>query len=589
MSLLKDSVNKLLKLLNKKDKQKLILIFFMMIIAALFETLSIGVIVPFVSIVTSPETIKDQSVLSEIFKLFNFQSESSFIMFAVVLLILIFILKNMYILLYNYIQYRIVLNQEVKLSTTLFKEYLTKPYTFHLQRNTSELLRNVNNEVRTVFQGIVLSSLQLVTEILITICILVLLLVTAPIATLIAALLLGSGIFVFFKFFRRKISRLGKELQEINGEKIKWVNQGLGASKEVKVTGKETFFIQSYRKYSLIGVKNSQYMKVLDLMPRAFIETILVGTILITMLIIVLQGNNTIQLISTMALFAMSAFRLMPSITRIMTLITTIKYSQPALTVVFNDSLGIPNKSIDDLKIAIIKSEQFFKNSIELNHVSFQYPKQKSNAIENISLKIPIGSSIAFVGQSGSGKTTLVDIILGLLEPSKGQIYVDGKRLNDQLSIWQQKIGYIPQSIFLSDDTIRNNVAFGYEAKQIDDQEVWRALEQSHLKEFVQSLPEQLDTSVGERGVRLSGGQRQRIGIARALYHNPEIIFMDEATSALDNETEKEIMKAIDGLKGEKTLVIIAHRLSTIENCDIIYKINKGRLEETENRIKQSV
>ena len=560
----------------------------MMIIAALFETISIGVIVPFVGIITNPPLIEENVFLSKVYEFFNFQSTTAFIVFAVVLLLLVFVFKNIYLLFYNYIQYRIVLNQQVKLSTLLFEEYLTKPYTFHLQRNTAELLRNVNGEVSTVFQGIVLATFQLITEVLITACILLLLIASAPTATLVAAFLLGGSIYVFFKLFKRKISLLGKEQQLVNAEKIKWVNQGLGASKEVKVSGREEFFIDSYRKHSLIGVKNSRFMKMLELVPRVFIETILVATVLLTMLIIVFKGNDTTQLISTMALFAMSAFRLMPSITRIMALITTIKYSQPALNVLYEDLYTNNARSavVQNIKLDVTEG-RVFNDSIKLQNVSFRYPNQKDNSIKDVTLSIPIGKSVAFIGESGAGKTTIIDIILGLLKPEKGEVLVDQKRLDEQIGLWQQKIGYIPQTIFLSDDTIRNNVAFGYPSSQINDKEVWRALEQANLKEFVELLPDQLDTSVGERGVRLSGGQRQRIGIARALYHNPEILFMDEATSALDNETEKEIMKAIDGLKGEKTLIIIAHRLTTIENCDIIFEISKGKLATIKKRIQQ--
>ena len=589
---MKVSIKKLVMLFNRNEKKKLIVIFLMMIIAAIFETMSIGIIIPFVGILTNPETIQEQSILSYVYDLYNFDSTTAFIVFAVGILIVIFVLKNLYLLLFNYVQFRVILNQQVKLSSRLFKEYLTKPYTFHLQRNTAELLRNVNGEVSNVFQGIIISGFQLFTELLVTICIVSLLFITEPLATVVASILLGGSVFLFFKLFRQKINHLGKEQQLVNSEMIKWVNQGLGASKEVKVSGKEGFFINAYTKQSKIKANNSRYMKMLDQAPRLFIETLLVATVLVTMLIIVLQGSGTTHLISSMALFAMAAFRLMPSITRIMALVTTIRYNQPALKVVYEDLFENRDEStnpITNKSIVINQDKRTFNDSIKLKNLSFRYPNQEGFAIKDVSLTIPIGQSVAFIGESGAGKTSLVDIILGLLKPEKGELLVDGKRIHDQINIWQQKIGYIPQSIFLSDDTIRSNVAFGTEHHLIDDVDVWRSLDQAHLKGFVKSLPDQLDTTVGERGVRLSGGQRQRIGIARALYHNPEILFMDEATSALDNETEKEIMKAIDGLKGEKTLIIIAHRLSTIENCNIIFKINKGRLTAIENNGKQSV
>jgi ABC-type multidrug transport system fused ATPase/permease subunit len=592
---LKVTMKKLLMLFNKREKKKLLVLFFMMIISALLETVGIGVIVPFVGIVTNPDTIHEKAILSFIYKLFHFQSTAAFMIFSVVLLLSIFVIKNLFLVLSQYAQFRVILNQQVKLSRTLFNEYLIKPYTFHLQRNSANLLRNLNGEIPKVFQGIIISGFQLFTELLVITCILVLLMITAPLATMTASILLGGSVFIFFKLFRKKINQLGKEQQVVSGTMIKWVNQGLGASKEVKVSGKESFFINAYTKQSQIKANNSMYMKMLDQVPRYFIETILVSIVLITMLIIVFQGTVGTKLVSIMALFSMAAFRLMPSINRVVSLITVIRTSQPALSVVYEDlfmNKEMPtnsNKSYDFNTAVINKGKKTFIDSIKLNDVSFRYPNQEEYSVKDVTLTIPIGKSVAFIGESGAGKTTIVDIILGLFQPEKGRILVDSKNLSDQKLLWQRKIGYIPQSIFLTDDTIRGNVAFGVASEQIDDKEIWRALEQAQLSKFVEALPDKLETNVGERGVRLSGGQRQRIGIARALYHNPEILFMDEATSALDNETEKEIMKAIDGLKGEKTLIIIAHRLTTIENCDIVFKINKGQLEAVHNKLERSV
>lgn len=590
---LKDSVKKLLMLFNKKEKKKLLILFGMMIIAALMETVGIGLIAPVVGLVTNPELITEQQALLFIYEFLNFNSTTAFIVFAVTMLLGIFIVKNIYLLFFQYVQFRIILNQQVKLSRTLFREYLTKPYTFHLQRNTADLLRNVNGEVPKVFQGIIMSGFQLFTESLVVFCILLLLMFTAPVATITATVLLGGSVFLFFKFFRKKISQLGREQQLVSGSMIKWVNQGLGASKEVKVSGKESFFINAYAEQSQIKANNSRYMKMLEQTPRLFIETILVSVVLITMLIIIFQDTNTTELVSTMALFSMAAFRLMPSINRVMAMITTIRYSQPALQVVYRDLFEEKDEPAAEVELdhhlQKVPDQRVFKDSITLNKVSFRYPDQHDYAVKDVSLTIPIGKSAAFIGESGAGKTTIVDIILGLLRPEEGQVLVDHKNLHHQKALWQQKIGYIPQFIFLSDDTIRRNVAFGVESTKIDDDVVWHALEQAQLKELVKSLPDQLDTVVGERGVRFSGGQRQRIGIARALYHDPEIIFMDEATSALDNETEKEIMKAIDGLKGDKTLIIIAHRLSTIENCDLTFKMSKSQLISTHQELRKTV
>ncbi|TWD98909.1 ABC-type multidrug transport system fused ATPase/permease subunit [Neobacillus bataviensis] len=594
---MKETIKKIWVLFNRREKKKLILLFFMLIIAAIFETTGIGLIVPFVGIVTNPKMIKEQSILSNIYSLLDFQSTNAFVLFAVGVLLSVFIIKNAYLLVFYYLQYRVIYNQKVKLSSAMFREYLTKPYTFHLQRNSAELLRNINGEVPKVFDGILLASFQLLTEILVIISILSLLIVTAPIATFTSGLLLGGSVLLFFKIFRNKITFLGKESQRVSREVIKWVNQGLGASKEIKVSGKESYFVDSYSVQSRVMANNTIYKNMLDQVPRMFIETLLVSVVLITMIILVFQGTDTSKLVATMSLFAMAAFRLMPSIQRIVATLTTIRFSQPALTVVYNDLVkdnsgrSLIDKEVDynSRTVKFLAGEKIFNNSIKLENVDFRYPNQEKYSIKNVSLTIPIGNSVAFVGTSGAGKTTIVDIILGLLEPEKGQVLVDGKNLIELMPLWQKKIGYIPQSIYLSDESIRKNVAFGINDKEIDEDAVQKAIVDAQLKDFVDSLPEGLDTVVGERGVRLSGGQRQRIGIARALYHNPEIIFLDEATSALDNDTEKEIMKSIDGLKGEKTLIIIAHRLSTIENCDIVFKVDKGRLISVDYKLKQTM
>ncbi|MCU9612320.1 ABC transporter ATP-binding protein/permease [Caldibacillus lycopersici] len=592
---MKDLIKKILFLFSKKEKLRFLLIFVMIIIAAVLETLGIGLIVPFVEIVMNSSSLSDNQILMSAYELFSFQSTNDFLIFSAIVLLSVFILKNIYLLFFQYVQSLVILNQQNQLSVRLFKSYITKPYTFHLQRNSANLLRNINNEVPRVIYGIILSGFQLLTELLVIACIFILLITIAPIPTAISSITLGGSVFLFNKIFRKKIRALGKESQAVSGNMIKWINQGLGASKEIKVMGNERFFVQSYLKESLRNARINRFRLMLEQSPKFFLEVMIISVILGTLLIIILQGKNTSNVVSMMALFAMAAFRLMPSLTRVMALVNGIRFNRPAVDTLYEDLILDTHKGM-------IKSEESSKNGtetignreriyqkgIELKNVSFRYPEQTNYSIKNVSLSIPIGQSVAFIGESGAGKTTLVDLILGVLEPESGQILVDDISINQQINIWQRKIGYIPQTIYLSDDSIRSNVAFGVDPKNIDDTEVWRSLEQAKLKEFVESLPGKLDSFVGERGVRLSGGQRQRIGIARALYNNPEILVMDEATSALDNETEQEIMKAIDGLKEEKTILIIAHRLTTIENCDIIFQISKGQLKESVYKTKDA-
>ncbi|NJP38783.1 ABC transporter ATP-binding protein [Alkalicoccus luteus] len=576
---MRENLAKTLALFNKKDKKKLFIILLLMIGAALFETIGVGLMLPFVGIITNPEIVETQPIIRWIYETAGFTSHEQFVIAAVGALLTVFVIKNVYLLSFFYVQFRILLNQQVKLSSQLLKTYLRKPYTFHLQRNSSDLLRNVTAEVPKVFQGMILAVFQLLTEVLVIICIVTLLMFTAPTATMTAAGILGGSIGIFFLIFKKKISNLGTEQQRVTGTMIKWINQSLGASKDVKVSGRENFFIQAFQYYSQIKANNGRYMKMLDSAPRLFIETILVFTILITMLVIMNQGADTSELITIMALFAMAAFRLMPSITRVMALLTQIRYNKPALDIVYHDYLMENEVDTEQLKQTDLPRR--FKYSIDAVNVSYYYPKQSEAALKNISLSIPIGSATAFIGESGSGKSTLMDTLLGLLNPSEGKIKADGKDILAMKQSWQRNIGYIPQFIFLSDDTILRNVAFGIHEADIDEKSVWRALEQAQLKSFVESLPDGIYTQIGERGARLSGGQRQRIGIARALYHDPQILFMDEATSALDSRTEKEIMNSINQLKGDKTIIIIAHRLSTIERCDKVYEMTNGVLHET--------
>lgn len=574
------TTKKLLSIFNKREKRNFLFLFILMVLAAVFETIGIGLIVPFVSIVTDPLKIHEIVVLSKIYEFFQFHSTTVFLIFATICLMLVFVGKNLYLILFYYLQYRFLFNQQVLKSQQLLKVYLTKPYEFHIQRNSSDLLRNVNSEVSRAFNQVIIPGFVVATEILVLVCILTLLFILQPLATLFSLLILGISVSLFLKKFRTKISVLGGIQQNANSQMIKWINQGLGASKEVKVSGKEEFFINAFTEHSKLFANSQCQYQLLYQVPRMFIETIVVATILLMMLLIILRGNDTPTLLSIIALFALAAFRLMPSITRLVSAVTMIKYNYPALEVIYEDlidkSIVENNSNINIIQQQLNKKE--FKHSIKLENIYYRYPNQTTYNISDISLEIPIGKSVAFIGKSGAGKTTIVDLILGLLEPDKGKILVDGKELKEQYTLWQQKIGYIPQSVNLLDDSIRRNVAFGINNDKINDELVWQALKDAQMKEFVENLPDGLDTFVGERGVRLSGGQRQRIGIARALYHDPEIIFLDEATAALDNETEKEIMKAIDGLKGQKTIIIIAHRLSTIENCDIVYELHEGEL-----------
>ncbi|OEH85481.1 hypothetical protein BHU72_05185 [Desulfuribacillus stibiiarsenatis] len=571
---------KLKELFNKRQKTKYITLLFMMLLAALLETVGIGLIVPFISLLTNQEIIYDNTIIYKLYSTFNFHSKSDFLTVVTIIFFGVFLIKNLYLLLFIYIQNRIIYNEQIALSIRLFESYLKKPYEFHVQRNTADLQRNINIEVGKFFSYFIIPLSMVAIEILTATFIFILLLYISPIPTLVTIIILGTSAGVFLKLVKKKIYQSGIDQQISNGDMIKWVNQGLGAGKEVKVKGIEDFFVKKFSKESVVYAKAARYHSLLYQSPRLFIETVLIATVLIICLMIVVTEDNISSLVATLALFAMAAVRLVPSINRIVSSLNSMRYSIPAFDVIYNDLIDSNINHEQPIYNANNNRRLEFERCIRVENVTYRYPNSNEDAIINVSFQIPKGKAIGVVGASGSGKTTIIDILLGIYNPTKGKIFIDNRNIYDNIANWQKNIGYIPQTIYLSDDTIRNNIAFGKDEKEIDDSRIWRALEQAQLKGFVEGLQDNLDTFVGENGVRLSGGQRQRIGIARALYDDPEILFLDEATSALDTETEYEIMRAINELKGFKTLIIIAHRLSTIEQCDYIVKMNKGKVEK---------
>jgi ABC-type multidrug transport system fused ATPase/permease subunit len=443
-------------------------------------------------------------------------------------------------------------------------------------------LNNINNRVGLLCTGLLQSSFVLGTESLIAIAIVTVLMLVDPISTFIAVIIIGTTSFVFLYFVRHKLKHLGDWYQKLYARMIKSANEAFGGIKEIKVLGREDYFIQSYAKVTQGYARSWIYGPFVSQLQRTVVETFMLGGIVIMSLVILLRGQGGLSLIPILALFAAAAFRLMPSINRMNTAISTIRYYYPALDVIHKDISLLDDKKI--IKKGQVQPEfnkLLFKKSIELKNVSFRYPDADRDALSKITLSIPKGYSVAFIGPSGAGKTSLVDIILGLLNPTSGKVVVDGQDIKDNLDSWRQQIGYIPQFIYLSDDTIRHNVAFGIDDDKIDDKKVWNALRYAQLEKFVRKLPDGLGTIVGEHGCRLSGGEHQRVGIARALYHDPKVLVLDEATSHLDIKTERGIMNTIEALKGEKTLLIITHRLSTVENCDVKYTIKSGKMIKT--------
>lgn len=592
---MKTIVFKFLYLFNRREKLQILAILLLMLVGALFETFVVGLIYPFIAILKNPEMIQEHKVLRWICKVMSIRSTEGFLVWASVGLIFVYVFKNAYLVFLAYVQSKFTFNNLIKFSRRLFSFYLYQPYTFHLQRNTAELLFKINTAVAALFSGFLFHLLMFIIEIMTAVCILCLLVLMKPWMSIITGSILGVFTFVFYRGIRKKIGKLGSDRQQCGEQMVQWVSQGLGGIKETKILGREDFFITSYEKYSKGYACAEQSFHVINQLPRPFLETLCIMSMLMIM-IFTITGNGEFQsVMPTLSLFAVAAFRLIPSMNRIFAAAAQIRYHSYSLDVVYNDltlhgvmaplSEKKPSNAVDK-RIGNLEtfstpfSEQVirFNKAIELKDVYYQYPNTKKPVLEGVSLTIPTHCSIGFVGPSGAGKTTTVDVMVGLLIPTQGEVLIDGKSIKDDLSNWQRMIGYIPQNIYLSDDTIRHNIAFGLPGEQIDEKQVWMVLASAQLEEFVNRLPDKLDTFVGERGIRLSGGQCQRIGIARALYHNPEVLVMDEGTASLDNETEWEIMQAVKRLSEKKTVIIVAHRLSTVKNCDRLYFLREGKI-----------
>lgn len=562
--------------LNRKQKINLMLLLIIIFIGAFVELLGVSAVMPLIEVATQPQQMNEKWYFVLISGYTGITDSSQMLVFLAVVLIVIYVLKNIYVTMMYSLQYRFIFNNQQRLSVRMMKSYMQQDYLFHVSKNVAELQRNITNDVNGFFT-VALNVLQFLAEFSVSAVIIVFLLVQDWASTLVVASLLLLFLGFFMIFFRKVLVKKGEESRQANVLVTKWLFQSFSGIKEIKVTNKEKFFISNYDKNYKNCATVQRQQSILTFLPKPVMETVCICSLMVAMIIKVLVTKSDItSFVTTLSIFAVAAFRMLPSFNKITGYISGMMFNKPAIDSVYRDLREIESlqkqrkeKWLDTQNIA-------FHQTIELRDLSFQYPESDKWILKDASLTIRKNTSVAFVGASGAGKTTAADLILGILEPQEGAVLIDGVDIRQCMSSWHEKLGYIPQTIYLMDDTIRANIAFGIPESEIDNVALEKAVKEAQLDEFVCSLPEGLDTMVGDRGVKLSGGQRQRIGIARALYRNPQVLVLDEATSALDNETEKEVMAAIDGLHGTRTLIIIAHRLSTIQKCDKIYEVGNS-------------
>ncbi len=559
----------------KDKKAKLIFLIIIILLGSLLELLGVTAILPFINVALTPDSVFDNEILFLIYKTLGLTSSTDFLIILGITLIIVYVVKNIYVILMNNYIYKFSYQNQKELACRLLTAYLNQPFSYFAKHNSADFIRNLNEDTIYFFETIV-ASLQFIAEL--TVCILL----GATLLWMDLGLTIGMGgvlvlfVLTVFRTLKRNLEIKGGQCRGYKAEMYKWILQATGGIKETKILEKEKFFNKKYE--SLYGLFAEDYRKykMFAFLPRPLMETVSICTLLVIVLIKIASGADMTRFIPVLSVFAVAIFRMLPSFNRLATYVSQIMFNRSSVESIYKDLKEFENQPFveetDNVEIN-------FESKIELKDVSFRYPDSEDDVIVNAEMTISKGKSVALIGPSGAGKTTTADIILGVLETTSGKVLVDGVPINPMSVAWHKKIGYIPQNIFIMDDTIRNNIAFGEDELTISNEKLLKAIEGAQLKEYIDSLPDGLDTVVGERGVRLSGGQRQRIGIARALYFDPEVLVLDEATSALDNDTEQAVMEAIDNLAGSKTLLIIAHRLSTIRNCDIVYEIKDKKVK----------
>tara|TARA_B100001540_G_C15789739_1_gene634841 strand:- start:424 stop:2211 length:1788 start_codon:yes stop_codon:yes gene_type:complete len=580
---------KIYSILTKDNKRDSIIFFLLLVFATVFEILSIGLIFPAITILLKSELPENLNFIHISLEELSNYTNIDYITLGLSILILVFLVKNIFLLYYFWWKNGYSNEVQKQLSQRLLLTYLRQPYALHLQRNSSELVRNLVSEVST-FQKTFQSILELIFELFVLTSIIVLLFITEPKGLSIIVLIISTISLIIYLFTYKRIKIWGKIRLSESNKYFQNVSQAIGSLRDIILTGRENNFLYNHFSQKSILTKLQQKFAIITIMPRFLFEFFAVFAILSLTIFFISEGKSYDTILPLVGLFAMAGYRLMPSVTRILVAIQSLKFRVISIDMLYKEihiknlnNRPIKNEFFIPSKISDDQSESYkniFNNEIKIQNLNYGYDNTKISTIKNINLIIKKGQSIGIFGPSGSGKSTLISLILGLLTPTAGSIKIDNIEIGNRLIPWQRNIGYVPQSVYLTDDTIAQNIAFGISKERININKLERAIESSQLKEFISSLKDGIETIVGENGVRLSGGQIQRIGIARALYNDPSVVVFDEATSSLDYDTERELMKDINKLKEEKTLIIIAHRLSTVDKCDFVIKIQSGEIVE---------
>lgn len=570
---------KVFKVLTPKQMRICWALIIMMVFIAAFEAVGIGLLYPLITIIGDAEFLEHHQKIAEIVGIFGIRTHRALIFFASISLFIFYVLKNALILFQGKLQIAFSLKNQMDYTKRLYKFYMNKPYLYHVNTNISIISRNISTGGTIIFSDILINTLVIITNIITIFIIWFFLLFIDWLTAICIAFVMGPVILLILNFFRKKIGHYG-DIQNKSLAKIsKWVNQGFFSVKETKVMQREQFFVNQFDKTYAEYADSQKNFLFINRFPKSIIELTTIGGILLLIAFKMVLNSDPAALIPTLGVLALAAVRMMPCINQIVGLFNQIKFKMPLFNEMYDDILAVKNlKAKDEQNLFTKAADKInFSSNIQVKNLCFAYPEKDKFVLDNVSFEIPKGKFVGIVGPSGAGKTTFVDILLGLLPPTKGEILVDGKNIYDNVSGWLNNIAYVPQSIYLIDGSIRENIAFGVAPEDVDDKKIEKVLKMAELYDFVQSLDQKEFTSCGDQGAKLSGGQRQRIGIARALYNEPNVLVLDEATSALDNETEKQITSTILKLKGQITIIAIAHRLTTLEDCDFKIKFENGK------------